>query len=100
MTFQSSGVVRTTLVVLTQFFSCLCFRPDSAIAAVAKSGRYKEALSMMDQMKKDGLKADVYTFSAAISACGKSGQWEKAIELLNIMPDDGELHQGTVAASM
>ena len=51
-------------------------------------GRWKEALSMMKQMLKDGLAFDVFTYSGAISACGKGGRADKAIELLDEMTND------------
>lgn len=61
---------------------------DSAISAVSKMGRWKEALSMMKQMTKDGVAFDVYTYSGAITACGKGGKADKAVELLDEMVDE------------
>lgn len=46
---------------------------------------------MKEQMKKDGVEHDVYTYCGAISACGKGGQALKALELLDEMTVVGEL---------
>lgn len=67
---------------------------DSAISAVSKMGRWKEALSMMKQMLKDGVAFDVFTYSGAITACGKGGKADKAIALLDEMVDEyGKLNR-------
>lgn len=43
---------------------------------------------MMEQMQKDGLDYDVYTYTGAITACGKGGQPEKVLGLLDEMVDE------------
>lgn len=40
---------------------------------------------MMEQMEKDGIAFDEFTYSAAIVACGKGGKPRKALELLDEM---------------
>ncbi|CAN0561657.1 unnamed protein product, partial [Ectocarpus sp. 12 AP-2014] len=58
---------------------------NSAISAVSKAGRWKEAMSMMKQMEKDGIAFDEFTYSSVIVACGRGGQPRKALELLDEM---------------
>lgn len=43
---------------------------------------------MMEQMQKDGLDYDVYTYTGAITACGKGGQPEKVLGLLDEMVEE------------
>lgn len=82
---------------ISQHFSCFPFFLSfiyvfcvflSAISAISRSGRWKEALSIMKQMREDGLNFDEFTYSAAISACGKAGNAKKAVQLLNEMVKD------------
>lgn len=63
--------------------------------AVAEWGRWQEALSMMEQMEKDGLEPDLWTFTAAITACGKAGEVFRALDLLKEMDKRGEPGRGT-----
>lgn len=43
---------------------------------------------MMEQMRKDGLEYDVYTYTGAIMACGQGGQPEKVLDLLDEMVEE------------
>lgn len=43
----------------------------SAISAVSKAGRWKEALSMMKQMEKDGVAFDAFTYRCADETPGR-----------------------------
>lgn len=47
---------------------------------------------MMEQMQKDGIAFDVFTYSGAISACGKGGEAAKALGML----DDMEKQHGKI----
>lgn len=51
---------------------------------------------MMDQMQKDSIPVNEYTYSAAISACGKGGQSSKALDLLDEMVTIGEKDGGVI----
>jgi len=50
---------------------------------------WKHALDLLEQMKKDGVVPDAYSYSAAISACGAEGRWEEALNLIKIMQRGG-----------
>ncbi|ACI64491.1 predicted protein [Thalassiosira pseudonana CCMP1335] len=56
---------------------------------------WRRALDLIECMEKEGVKRDVFTYSAAIStcgaaaACGNCGQWDAAYELFNEMKLDG-----------
>lgn len=52
------------------------------------SGRWVEALGLLDLMDHYGAVPDVVTFGAAISACAKGGQWQKALTLLDVAQVD------------
>lgn len=42
-------------------------------------------LDLMAEMRREGVDADVFTFSTAITACGNAGEWERALDLLDQM---------------
>ena len=77
---------------------------NAAISALAKTARqnvrqslgdditrideqqlWKRALSLMNQMSRDRVWPDVYSYSAAISACGSGGCWKEALSLIKRM---------------
>ena len=55
------------------------------ISAYGRSGDWRRAMSLLDEMLSAGVTPDVITFSAAISACDKGGRWELALALLKQM---------------
>lgn len=53
------------------------------IAALGMAGRWKDALSVMDQMiVEEGLAPNSITYASAINACGKAKQLDRALGLL------------------
>jgi pentatricopeptide repeat protein len=50
---------------------------------------WMRALELLQQMKKDGIEPDGYSYSAAISACGSCGRWKEALDLIQIMQKGG-----------
>jgi pentatricopeptide repeat protein len=48
---------------------------------------WEYSLSLLRQMREQGLKADKQTFSSAISACEAAGQWQRALGVLQSMID-------------
>lgn len=52
-------------------------------SAVASSGRWEEALALLDVMRSENVPPDHFAFGAAVNACAKGGQWQRAVELLN-----------------
>ncbi|CAM9959778.1 unnamed protein product, partial [Discosporangium mesarthrocarpum] len=60
-------------------------------------------LKLMNQMRGEGVRPDVITFSTAITVCGNSGHWELALSLLEEMcqlgldPDVGTLNSTITA---
>lgn len=59
--------------------------------AVAEWGRWQEARSMMEQMRKDGLEPNVASYTAAITACGKVGEVLRALDLIKEMDKCGKI---------
>lgn len=57
----------------------------AAIDACAQQGQWHRALSLLDEMRAEGIPPTVRSFSAAISACGKGQQWARAVALLREM---------------
>jgi len=47
---------------------------------------WKKSLGLLDNMRRDGIDADVISYSAAIDACGSGGHWEEAVDLIRIIP--------------
>ncbi|CAM9855373.1 unnamed protein product, partial [Choristocarpus tenellus] len=56
-----------------------------------KSGKWEEALSLLEEMRRAGphCHPNVKTYTAAISACGRAGQWKRACELHERMQEEG-----------
>lgn len=52
-------------------------------SAVAWNGRWQEALTLLDEMRSEGVAPDQFAFGAAVNACAKGGQWERAVALLD-----------------
>jgi len=62
----------------------------TAMDACAKDTRrnsWKNALSLLDEMKGEGIVPSEVTYGVAVTACGNGGQWKKALELLDRMRD-------------
>ena len=53
------------------------------------AGRWKLALKMLKQMRRDKVAPDTVTFSSAIAACGSAGEWQRALLLLPLMASAG-----------
>ncbi|CAB9518912.1 Pentatricopeptide repeat-containing protein [Seminavis robusta] len=47
------------------------------------------AIELLDQMKKDNIKPDGFSFSSAISCCGAEGRWQEALALIDLMKKGG-----------
>jgi pentatricopeptide repeat protein len=62
---------------------------NAAISAVSKSGRWREALDLMDTMRANSVAPDVVTYSCAISAAAKGGELKRALTLLGEMGTQG-----------
>jgi len=64
---------------------------SSAISCCGAEGRWKEALDLMDKMKRGGprTRPNRIAYTAAISACGKAGKADKALELFQAMKNEG-----------
>ena len=78
---------------------------SSTISALAKAARRNmketasargsaeelssKALDLLEQMKKDGVEPDTYSYSGAINACASAGRWENALDLMAQMKKGG-----------
>lgn len=45
-------------------------------------GRWQDALTLLDAMRRRGPTPNVVTYNSTISACGKGQQWQQALGLL------------------
>lgn len=61
---------------------------NAAMSACRKGKRWKLALDILRNMKRDELHPDVISYSTAISACEKSGKVDEALALLQEMKSD------------
>ncbi|KAG5189202.1 hypothetical protein JKP88DRAFT_302516 [Tribonema minus] len=55
---------------------------NAAIAAVARSGQWRAALSLLEVMRQEGLTPTTVSFNAAITACARGGRADVALSLL------------------
>ncbi|CAE8688518.1 unnamed protein product, partial [Polarella glacialis] len=56
-----------------------------AMGDFRRKGRWKEAVSALDDMWLKGLKPDAVAYSAALGACQRSHHWSCAVSLLGAM---------------
>lgn len=61
----------------------------------ARRGDVQRARSLLDEMRRDGVRPSTKSYSAAIGACGPP-HWREALALLDEMPSHG-LRPDTVA---
>jgi pentatricopeptide repeat protein len=66
-----------------QFGRCRTYA--SVISACERSGRFEQALELLEEMQAAGIQPNGYIFTALINACEQVGEWEKAIELFKLM---------------
>ncbi|CAM9860481.1 unnamed protein product, partial [Ectocarpus sp. 12 AP-2014] len=73
----------------------------AAVEAMATSGRWKEALALLKDMPRQGVRPDIHTYSAAMRACRAAGRTEEALSLLETMRRSarGERERGSDAES-
>jgi pentatricopeptide repeat domain-containing protein 1 len=64
----------------------------SAMIACRQAGRWKQAVSLLGRMRRNGVPPNTHAFSAAISACASAGEWVSAISLLDTMETSGLPH--------
>lgn len=64
---------------------------SSAISCCGAEGRWKEALELMDKMKRGGprTRPNRIAYTAAITACGKAGKATEAVNLFQAMKNEG-----------
>ena len=64
-------------------------RPESVkeanimVSAWGRVRSWQEALQVVSDMPRFGLRPNAVSFNAAITACGKAGQWEAALRVLH-----------------
>ncbi len=51
--------------------------------ACSKARMWKDALHILEDMKKNNVLANEYSYSSAMTACGNCGQWKRALELMD-----------------
>lgn len=76
---------------------------NAAITAVSKAAKqiskshsdmevpelWKTVMGLLEQMRKDGVEPDGFSYSSAIACCAAEGRWKEALELLEIMEKGG-----------
>lgn len=75
----------------------------TAMTACRQAGRWKQAVSLLGRMRRNGVPPNAHAFSAAISACASAGEWVSAISLLEMMeaaglPHSAVAYSATIAA--
>jgi pentatricopeptide repeat protein len=50
---------------------------------------WTRALQLLEQMRKEGVEPDGFSYSSAISCCGAGGKWKEALELIETMQKGG-----------
>ncbi|CAM9515469.1 unnamed protein product, partial [Phaeothamnion confervicola] len=74
---------------------------NTALRALAESGRGEEAQALLSEMKKRRIRCDSQTYTAAITACGRVmplPDWQGAVALLREMRSLGNLDDQTTFA--
>jgi pentatricopeptide repeat domain-containing protein 1 len=66
---------------------------SATLTAVARSGRYKEAQELLQQLEQAGLQADLIVYTAAVSACDEQGAWREALDILQQAKNAGNISQ-------
>lgn len=63
----------------------------SAISCCGASGRWNEAVNLLEVMRKGGprLRPNKVAYTSAITACGRAGEFEEAMRLFRLMKDEG-----------
>merc|ERR1712238_100105 len=59
--------------------------PRDVVGVIDDEQLWKRALMLLEQMKKENVSPDVYSYSSAISACGACGRFQEALDLITIM---------------
>eukprot|EP00804_Cyclotella_cryptica_P013991 CCRYP_002474-RF/>CCRYP_002474-RF protein AED:0.13 eAED:0.13 QI:1291/0.83/0.71/1/0.16/0.14/7/0/283 len=49
---------------------------------------WRHALEIINNMEREGVKRDVFTYSSAINTCGAAGRWEEAVDLIRAMKEE------------
>jgi pentatricopeptide repeat domain-containing protein 1 len=69
---------------------------SATLTAVARSGRYKEAQELLQQLQQAGLQADLIVYTAAVSACDEQGAWRAALDILQQAKSAGMYYSNLV----
>ncbi|CAM9907137.1 unnamed protein product, partial [Ascophyllum nodosum] len=60
---------------------------SAAINACARQKRWREALGLLYEMRRDGIKPNDYSYSAAMWACVNADQGKRALQLFDVIMD-------------
>jgi pentatricopeptide repeat protein len=75
--------------------ACNVFHYNAALDACSKTGRWRDAIAILDEMEKAGTVPDAISFNCVIRACGSAGRAEEAFQLLEMMTWEVRLPCGT-----
>ena len=65
--------------------ACNVFHYNAALNACSKTGRWRDAIAILNEMEKAGTVPDAISFNCVIRACGSAGRAEEAFQLLEMM---------------
>eukprot|EP00439_Symbiodinium_sp_Y106_P006215 s978_g1.t1 len=64
--------------------ACAAGTPRQRLAAVAQSS-WPEAVHVLQRLRDDGQKLDVFHFSSVATSCARAGAWKVVLGLLQAM---------------
>jgi len=77
---------------------------SAALSAFERADRWRDALRLMQKMRRDGMTPSVWGFNAAIAACQRGGAWLEALSLFEEMRARGvspdEVTYGSLIVSL
>ncbi|CAN0454625.1 unnamed protein product, partial [Discosporangium mesarthrocarpum] len=66
-----------------------CFNAAISACAKVRAGQWQEAERLVQEMQRQGLSPDHYTYNSLTNAYASSGQWKRALATLQEMRDSG-----------
>ncbi|CAM9244927.1 unnamed protein product [Choristocarpus tenellus] len=71
------------------------------LKAAGQRQHWREAITLFDQMKAEGINPGKAAYTAALKACCKGAEWKRAVELFNSCIEDGfELDELMVSSAV
>ncbi len=71
----------------------------AAMRAATEGGRWREALSIWDDMRRSGVPTSGHAYAAAISACAAGADWQRAVLLFEEMSGPAGIRPDVVSCT-